>query len=216
MKMMKKFSLLVAIALLITVGGVYAQWTYAQGAIEGVSTANLAPKLSGYASTTEKGTIKVDTTGITKLMVDDLPPSEGAAQDHIADFVVEGKVVVTFTPSAGADDTIKTNGIKMKYSFAIIYNDGVTEDLWQFADSADNNTLKPIFVVDTQEVNANGGNATLSFEIDAAELMSKIQLGGTFKLDTVKDYEDFNAIIGKAQIQIRVSEVVTTPDPVEP
>ena len=203
---MKKFSLLVAIALLITVGGVYAQWTYAQGNIQAASVANLAPKLSGYASTTEKGTIKVDTTGITKLMVDDLPPYGGDKQDHIADFVVEGKVVVTFTPSAGADETVKTNGIKMQYSLAIIYNTDTTAENWVYPDV--NGTDQAIFTVDTQTVTVNNGNPTLEFEIDADQLMEMIQLGGTFKLDTVEDYENFNAIIGKAQIQISVSEIV--------
>lgn len=205
MKLMKKFSLLVAIALLITVGGVYAQWTYAQGNIQAASVANLAPKLSGYASTTEKGTIKVDTTGITKLMVDDLPPYGGDKQDHIADFVVEGKVVVTFTPSAGADEHVKTNGIKMQYTLSIIYNTGANAENWVYPDI--NSTDQAIFTVDTQTVTVNNGNPTLEFEIDADQLMEMIQLGGTFKLDTVEDYENFNAIIGKAQIQISVSEI---------
>lgn len=204
MKFMKKFSLIVALALLVTVGGVYAQWVYDANNLTTASTAQLAPKLAGVTADTPKGTIKVDTTGITKLLVDDSNP-----QDHIAEFVVEGDVVVTFTPGEHASGEVKENGIKMKYWFTIDLNTGVTEDQWKYPDKT--GTDKPIFVVDGGEFEASGGAATKEFIITADELMRKIQLGGEFYLDTLSDYNAFNGVIGKAQITIHVCEAVLIP-----
>ena len=192
MKLMKKFSLLVAIALLITVGGVYATWNYAQGEV-GNSASNLVPKLAGYATTTSKGSIAIDTTGLT-IMIDD------TNADHIAELSMTGKITVTFTPAPGADSSVVTNGIPMQYQLGILYNEGQSAETWKYAGQS-------IMTINTAVQTANSGNPTLSFDIDAAELLTLIQLGGTFELDELSDYTNFNAVLGRAQIQITVSEI---------
>ena len=192
MKMMKKFSLLVAIALLITVGGVYATWNYAQGEV-GNSASNLVPKLAGYATTTSKGSIAIDTTGLT-IMIDD------TNADHIAELSMTGKITVTFTHAPGADSSVVSNGIPMQYHLDILYNDGQSAETWKYAGQS-------IMTVNTAVQTVNSGNPISSFDIEAAELMNLIQLGGTFKLDELSDYTSFNAVLGRAQIQISVSEI---------
>ncbi len=201
MKFMKKFSLIVALALLVTVGGVYAQWVYDSNVITTPSTANLLPKLAGSTADTPKGTINVDTTGVTKLLVD-----ESNLETHIAKFVVEGDVVVRFTPGDKASGDVQANGIRMKYWFTIDFNTGVTEDQWKYPDKYGND--QPIFVVDGGVFEASDGAATKEFTITAEELMQKINLGGEFYLDTLDDYNAFNGVIGKAYITIHVCEAV--------
>ena len=74
-------------------------------------------------------------------------------------------------------------------------NDGITEWKYEGAD---------IFTVNEDVVSMG---TVKEYTITADALMQKITLG-SFKLDTLEDYESFNTVLGRAQIQITVSEVV--------
>lgn len=199
MKLMKKLSLLVALALIVTVGGVYATWNYAQGAA-GQGKANLVPKLAASAQTNSKGAIQIDTTGLS-ILIDDI-----GAQDHVAELVMTGSVKVTFAPASGADSDVVAQGIPMQYQLSILYNQGQNEGTWVYDDNCGVGE-KPIMTVVTTAQQVNSGNPTLSFEIPAVDLLALIDLGHSFKLDEFTDYENFNSVLGRAQIQLTVSEI---------
>ena len=128
--MKKKMSLLMAAALCVTIGGVYATWSYAQNEITTPASGNMALTLTGVDSSTAKGTISVVGTNVG-LKVDD----KGGHVTELETANASGYFTVTFAPSDIADDTVQTNGIAINwyvgYSFesAVVdtNSDGVTD-----------------------------------------------------------------------------------------
>ena len=181
---MKRLSLLLALALLVTVGGVYATWNYAQGTAayrEKFLTAHLTDKVTDTA----KGVIDVNIDGLT-LTIDD------ADNNHHGELILAGEIVITFTPNEGADADVDRDGIAMQYQL------GTTKD-YNYNDN-------PIFTVNTDIQALNGGAATKSVTIPASELQGLITLND-MELPTVDAYSAFKAALHSGSIQITVSEV---------
>ena len=105
---MKKLTVIIALMLVITIGGVYATWNYAQGDVAKVDKyLDSVTKITDKVVTTSKGTIAIDATGLS-ILIDD------ADNNHVAELSVTGSVTVTFTPNEGADADVKANGIKLQ------------------------------------------------------------------------------------------------------
>ena len=181
---MKKLAALIALALCVTIGGVYATWNYAQGSVASQSkyiTATITDKVVDAAS----GTIAIDASEF-KITIDD------SNNDHVAEVTYSGSIKVTFTPTPGADADIVNNGIKLQYALS------VTAD-WKFEGTA-------FFTVNTTTQQLNGGNATKEVVIQATELESLIYFG-SFSLPTVEKYNSFQQLLKTGSIGITVSEV---------
>lgn len=180
---MKKLTIIVALMLIVTIGGVYATWNYAQGDVSKVDKyLDSVTKITDKVVTTSKGTISVDSTNLS-IVIDD------ANNDHTAELSVTGYVQITFTPNDGADADVIANGIKLKYSMS---NTGLTHN------------GDDIFTYATGDVALNGGNATKSIQIPAADL--GITLKNAISLPTVADYEAFKASLHTGSLCITVSE----------
>lgn len=190
---MKKLSLLIALVLLVTIGGVYATWNYAQGDVTS-SQGFVLPKMETVITSGSKGTIAVDTTGLT-IKVDD---SDTDSVTHKPVLVIDGDIVITFTPATGADDTVATNGIQMQAVVTCTdnwtYNDGVSDHQIISVDTANDKN-----VFDT-----NGAAMTLT--ITAAQL-EEILTMADLTLPTYSDFLDFQTILNRGNIKIVVSEV---------
>ena len=170
--------------MIITIGGVYAAWNYAQGSVPNVPKA-----LDGQTKITDKvvdsaakGNITVDPANLS-ITIDD------SNNDHVAELAVAGYITVTFTPNRGADQAVVTNGIPLKY--ALSYT-GLTYQ------------NQPIFAFSTADVVLNDGNAALTVQIPAEDL--GITLANEIKLPTVDDYDQFYAALHTGSIIITVSE----------
>lgn len=188
---MKKLSLLIALALLVTVGGVYATWNYAQGTAsyrEKYLTAHLTDKVTDTA----KGVIEVNIDGLS-LTIDD------ANNDHHGELIIAGEIVITFTPNEGADQDVDRDGIALQYQL------GTTADY--------NYNGNPIFTVNTAIQTLNEGAATKSITIPASELQGLITLTDV-ELPDVDAYSAFKTALHSGSIQITVSEVATPVTPV--
>ena len=189
---MKKLSLLLALAMLVTIGGVYATWNYAQGTAvyrDKFLTAHLTDKVTDTA----KGNIEVNIDGLT-LTIDD------ADNNHRGELILAGEIVINFTPNEGCDADVENNGIALQYQL------GTTPDY--------NYLGNPIFTVNTEVQALNGGNPTKSITIPASELQDLITLND-MELPTVDAYTAFKAALHSGSIQITVSEVpaAVTPTP---
>jgi hypothetical protein len=179
---MKKISILIALALILTIGGVYATWNYAQGDVESVEL-DAVVSLTDKVVDTPKGEIAVDMSGLS-IAIDD------ANNDYVAELVIDGDIDITFTASDIAPADVKANGLKMQYTIAV-------------------NTCEyknvQVITVDAAPVALNGGAATFTATITADELMDAMTLAN-ISLPTVNDYDDFKTVIDGCEITITVSE----------
>lgn len=101
---MKKLTLLVALILCVTIGGVYAAWVYT-GNTMGTASRTLS---HGLATATTEGNV-----GLYKITHNDIDIKidQTAADDYTAKLVVTGSVTITFTPNPGAPSDIVANAL---------------------------------------------------------------------------------------------------------
>ena len=129
---MKKLSLIVAMAVILTIGGVFATWTYNAGTVDGTNTTTTIT-LGQVDSTGAPGTLTAASTA--KISIDN---EQGDRVTRIDGQT--GSVVVTFDPSATADLsytdgvtvtwTVKITGDKNQYdSTTLLTASGTSHDL---------------------------------------------------------------------------------------
>ena len=202
---MKKLGLLMAMALTVTVGGVYATWTYAKGTDVADETVNMTLNLTDVTYIGSNGSYKIDTTGLT-LKID---PKTGTA--HTTALYIDGNIVITFTPNAHAPEEVKKNAVESTFQF------GLTNSNWTFDDdNTDQVVAKPIVTLGHNEKHdiawTKGADGVFSYTIDADAIAEHIHLT-EFNLDTKVKYDAFNTALGNGQITITVSDGETATDP---
>jgi len=194
---MKKLSLLIALCMLLTIGGVYATWTYTQNTDVADEAVNMNMNLTDVAYSGSYGTYKVDTSSL-KLTID-----PKANTTHTTALYIAGNIVVTFTPTSVAPANVKENGVTSTYAFSL------ANSTWQYEG-------KDIVTVNHAEKHnviwQDNGDGTFSFTISATDLEDHISLT-EFDLDTKAKYDAYNTVLGKGSIVITVSDGVTTAQP---
>ena len=213
-----KIALAAALATVVTVGGVYATWSFAGGtATEATTEASIG--MTGVNATIEKGTLSVMikmADGLT-MAVDD------SNNDWLPELKKEGKVVVTFTPADLADsETIKEEGIdvQFKITYAAVAAGGpATLQDWKYEGTQifqlsgdEDNTV-------TEYIHLEKGNATkngnvFTWEIPASAIA--IDLTDDMKDITIGNLDDYNALkteLGKGHFVLSVSECTTVHNP---
>ena len=197
-----KLALLAFLATTVTVGGVYATWTFAENAVpEASTTVNVA--MTGVEAITEKGTLSVQimSAGGFTMAIDD------SDNNHLPDLKKEGVVTVTFTPAATAPAEVIANGIDVDFSIAYASKDGTYATLedWKYADTQ-------IFSISTAPLHLAKGEAQKTegkfvWTIEAANVA--ISLGEDFDdvlIDTLAEYNELNDILGKGQFKLLAAE----------
>ena len=184
---MKRLAAIMAGALLTTVGGVYAQFTYAQGNVnEQVISAqkNLAEAVGGE---TKKGTINV--TGNFTVSIDD---TNG---DLITETSITDTLKVSFTPAPqGADADVRDHGIKLKMTIVI----GGTNKY-------DNKALFALKTAYTETgVLLDGGNKVK--DAVSVNLTDYIEWKQEFTLSTMAEYNNFKTAFEGTTITVTVNE----------
>ena len=191
---MKKLSLLIALCMLLTIGGVYATWTYTQNTDVADEAVNMNLNLTDVAYSGSYGTYKVDTSGLTMV----IDPKAGTT--HTTALYMTGNIVITFTPNSVAPSNVKEDGVPSTYAFSLANQN------WKY-DGQD------IVTVNHSEVHnidwTENGDGTFSFTISAADLEEHISLT-EFELDTKAKYDAYNAVLGTGSIVITVSDGITS------
>ena len=186
---MKKLSLLIALALLISIGGVYATWVYSQSDDVADITNARAITMTNATFEGNYGTYNTDATTLT-MKVD---PKAGTT--HTTALYITGEIVITFTPATHAPADIKEHGIPTTYTF------GISNDSWKYDGSN-------IITVDTTSKNVQwtkNDDGTLSYVVTAEELAGILTLA-EFELDTKADYDAYDAVLTNGQITLTVSD----------
>lgn len=200
---MRRISILILTAMLLTISGVYATWNYAQGDVN-AQDAFLLPSMTDKVIETAKGTITLDKTNAA-IILDD------ANNDHVAELTyAEGaSVLVTFTPSKGADPVVFTDGVTLVYSLTVTPN-------WTYPESGE--TAKQIFSVKNPGEKTTiamtrsevDGVVTFTGSIPVSDILAKLSFGGGtgFTLSNAASYDAFRTILNRGNIKITVEEYV--------
>ena len=190
---MKRLSVLIAMILCVTIGGVYATWTYTQNTDVADEQIHMTMNLTDVAYSGSYGTYKIDTSAL-KMNID---PKVGTT--HTTALYITGQIVITFTPNSVAPETVKENGVESTFQLTLT-NDNWLYDGPKIITLAHNNAEE----ITWGEPDEMG---VFSFVITADELTEHITLT-EFNLDTKAKYDAFNTALGQGQITITVSDGV--------
>ena len=195
---MKKLSLLIALCMLISIGGVYATWTYVRNSDVADESVNMAMNLTEVAYSGSNGAFKVDTSTL-KLSID---PKSGTT--HTTSLVIEGEVKIVFTPATFAPADVKQNAVDSTFQFKL------SNDNWTF-DDGHGDGAKAIVTLAHKEKHGivweRQSDGTFVYVLDATTLAKHITLN-EFVLDTKTRYDSFNTQLANGQIIITVSDGV--------
>lgn len=186
---MKKLSILIALVLCVTIGGVYATWVYSQSDDVADITGAKAVTMTEATFTGTYGTYHVNTDDLS-MVVD---PKEGTT--HTTALKITGNLVISFTPNTYAPEEVKTGGVPSTFAFSL------SNSNWKY-DGTD------IMTVDTTKYDITwtpDGEGGFTYVISAAELANYIHLT-EFTLDTKVDYDNYDAVLTNGQIVVSVSD----------
>lgn len=176
---MKKLSLIVALAVVLTVGGVFATWAYNDGAATGGNDTS-SITINAATTTTPKGEISVS--------VGDLKIKNDGSYKTVWDETVDDTVTITFTPGTYASDDTKANGIE--------YTVTITES---FGEATIGSTTVDIVTIGEGTFNlAKGKSATF-------RLRDKVNLTAA-TLDTSAKHGQYTTALSGKSITITVAE----------
>ena len=113
---MKKLSLIMALVLVATVGGVYATWTYSGDSIIHTSSSKAAVVTEVEETTEALGSYSVSTNLVSMEIDQAKDTADEYHQAVLKPIYTEGtseyQLVVTYTPSAFVSNDVKENGLK--------------------------------------------------------------------------------------------------------
>ena len=191
MKRIKLISIAIALALTLTVGGVYASFIYSQATPDAVSTNWQTNVISEAVTTGKKGTITVTVNTLT-LKVDNKADNKTGLDK------ITGILQANFIPATGADADVITNGIA-----------------WGVKITFTNNTFRSQNILTTTTTGAtwnnvalNSGAKSLSVTIDEAALTGLIDVT-EFELPTYSDYLAYKTAFEAVVINIEVGEYIS-------
>ena len=200
-----KLGLLALLSLIVTVGGVYATWTFAEG---NTSTAETTVNvgMTGVEHKGAKGTLAVMIMGDGgySLAVDD------ADNNHKPDIKTAGVVTVTFKPADDAPDAVKTEGIDVKLyvTYASKDNTVPTLDAWTY----DGTQIFDIGTTADNAIHLDNADATYAdgvFTWTVSHTQIDISLHEGFDdkvIDTQAKYDALNAELNKGSFKLMVEE----------
>ena len=210
---MKKLSILIALMLLVTVGGVYATWSYAGTNDIADAFAEAKVTIADAELTGANGVYRIESNLV--LTVDQ------ANDDHEAKLVFAPNndqpiyLKVTFTPAANAPQTIKDSAVPSELYFGTTttmqYNidadgnysaTGTPTDIFKFTNASDR-----VFSPNVTWTPESDG--TFTYTMDQPTLESMISLAQTFVLDTKAEHDAFRTALN-GNIVVRITDGTVT------
>ena len=208
MKHTAKISLLIALALIISVSGVYATWAYANFKFD--QAAQVSNSATGTSigitavvdsESVSRGTITV-TDGYTNVSFDQLDDTYAAklvwTPDTDTPYSVLYKKNTTNVSSNGG--AVAPESITVSYTVTIKYGDEVYGNSFTLADGV---TKVSVFTAATYTGTITANHNEANTEIDLADI---IELSDNFKLPTLTDYNNFKTVLSNLKIDVRFAD----------
>lgn len=206
---MKKLSLLIALCMLLTIGGVYATWSY-------VGSTDIIDAFAESKVTIADAVIE-GTYGIYKIDSNLVLTVDQANDNHEAELVFGSNndqpvyLTVTFTPSVNAPKGIKENAVESELYFGVTtpmqytideggnYSEsGTPVDIFKFKNSGNGE-------LDNEFTWTKNDDGTFTYTLDAEALKKEISLSQTFVLDVRAEHDAFRTAL-KGNIVARVTD----------
>ena len=139
---MKKIGLLAATLTAVTVGGVYAAWTYAEADVIDISSTEQIVSVAGIDTTQnlKVGSLAIKASDDFAIVIDSAaelgltgqarPSGNGTYHQHEAVLSVTGSITVTFTPTPQASDLIHSKGLRADLYFTIPSHVSLSNIVW--------------------------------------------------------------------------------------
>ena len=206
---MKKLSILIALLLCVTIGGVYATWSYALTEDIADAFAEAKVTIADAEFVGSNGTYKIESNLV--LTVDQANDAHEAELVFAANDSKPIQLTVTFTPAVNAPQHIKEDGVpselyfgtttEMKYKMDAEGNydeNGTATDIFTLKDVANNE-------LDVNVTWTKQADGTFTYTLDEAALKDQIKLSQTFKLDLKSEHDAFRAAMN-GNIVARVTD----------
>ncbi|MBE7076045.1 MAG: hypothetical protein E7375_03150 [Clostridiales bacterium] len=205
---MKKLSAIIAMVVCLTIGGVYATWTYAGTDDIADALAEAKVTIADTELTGANGTYKIESN--LALVVDQ------ANEKHEAELLFKSNndqpifLKITFTPSVNAPKDIKDNAVPSELYFGVTtpmqykidadgnYSEtGTPTDIFTFSNVSDGD-------LDVNITWTNEGDK-FTYTLNQSQLEDMISLSQTFVLDTKAEHDAFRAALA-GNIVARVTD----------
>ena len=188
---MRRLSVLVMLIVCVTIGSVYAAWTY-----KGTTVSAADRTLShGLTTATTAGDVGIFTIVDNNV---DISIDQTAEGNYEAKLNVTGQVSVHFTPyqNAGVDGDILDNGVD---AVAKIYLKNADTNLFD---------SKPIYIASSEGIDLVWTPEGDSFHatITAEQIMSLLTISDGIVLDTYAKYQEFHGLEENITITLQVSQ----------
>ena len=203
---MKKLSMLILLALCVTIGGVYASWVYAEVATATKTNTETSLKVTDPITNTARGVLDIHNT--LSLAIDDNSGNYKPEWDDVIDSSNGGNVVINFTPNKGLDAGVDGK-IVLKVTFAITSGNTYVDH---------NGVQQKIFVYD--EVSGEDGSVFFMLTKDECSLTEKttitigytdiigaLKVNGDFTVPTYADYQRYVEAVNGTELTLTVVEV---------
>lgn len=188
---MRRLSVLVMLIVCVTIGSVYAAWTY-----KGTTVSAADRTLShGLTTATTAGDVGIFTIVDNNV---DISIDQTAEGNYEAKLNITGQVSVHFTPyqNAGVDDDILTNGVD---AIAKIYLKNADTNLFDG---------KQIYIASSEGIDLVWIPEGDSFHatITAEQIASLLTISDDIVLDTYAKYQQFHELEENITITLQVSQ----------
>ena len=222
---MKKLGLMLGLAACVTVGGVYATWSYSGNDVVD-ETKDINIGITGATTTGAEGIYEIDVSNLKLIIDQESPTSHKAAlifadaKNSAGDVVTKladdaTAITVKFTPSVNAPEAVKKSAISTWYSFnvttAMQYSmdsdgnyleSGTATDIFTFNNAGFDSTNG--FAVTWTAWNTDGSQWTSGGEAEfpayftysiTTAQLKEIIRINDFVLDTKTEYEQFKGVL---------------------
>lgn len=200
---MRKLSILVALILCVTIGGVYATWMYPGNDVGQViqPASNVMEEADFTGSFGTYHTV----SNTLELVID-----QESTTSHNTVLKYEGELVVTFTPHASISDAQLEAALGATVSVTCAdINSAVygseNKAIW----SLDESKAYQLTEADWTE----GADGVYTCTISCTDLSEMITMANTFNLPTIDDYNDFQQVQKLAVFRVKVTAQPLTSNP---
>ena len=201
---MKRLSFIIALTLVLTIGGVYATFNYAgnQDTIDEVVIDNMGKELAdAKVIDSKKGTLTVDVAQDFLIKVDDFNENLRTVGRY-----TKPEMKITFTPDPSSATETHTKGINLKLTFTNgKYNN---KDIFTIKDSKGNVCTDSVVQLSRDEGELQD-DGSFVFTLDLSQYITVTE----FELPTKKDYDNYAEAFGQFALSITVEENIPTSNP---